>query len=134
MARHNTVGQLGEAVACRFLNEKHGFSVVTQNYRKKWGEIDIVARKDAKLHFVEVKTVSRDLSFEEGKDKRRHEFRPEDNIHFRKQQRLCRAIQTYLAEKRLNNEDWQFDAVVVLLDVENKKAKVYLEENIILDY
>src|SRR3990167_3686565 len=51
------IGKLGEDIACRFL-VKHKFSVICQNYTKKWGELDIVAEKDKKLHFIEVKSMS----------------------------------------------------------------------------
>lgn len=51
------IGNTGELIAARFLM-KHGFSVIERNYRKKWGEIDIILVKKGKTHFVEVKTVS----------------------------------------------------------------------------
>ena len=41
------VGNLGENLACRFLAER-GFKIVERNYRKKWGELDIVAEKNKK--------------------------------------------------------------------------------------
>ena len=49
------IGQLGEDVACKFLM-KHNFLVLERNYTKKWGEIDIIAKKNSKIHFIEVKT------------------------------------------------------------------------------
>ena len=52
-------GEIGENVAVKFLM-KHGFAILDRNYTKKWGEIDIVAEKDSKLHFVEVKSVVRE--------------------------------------------------------------------------
>ena len=39
---------------------KRGFKIIERNYLKKWGEIDIVAVKNRKYYFVEVKTVSRE--------------------------------------------------------------------------
>ena len=58
MAKHNETGVKGEEVATKYL-EKKGFLIVNRNYRKKWGELDIVAEKEGIVHFVEVKTVSR---------------------------------------------------------------------------
>lgn len=55
MAKHNHTGRYGEALAARFLKEK-GFLIIKRNYRYKKGEIDIIARKDNLLLFVEVKT------------------------------------------------------------------------------
>ena len=120
------VGDIGEEVAVRFLKTKE-FSVVEQNYLKKWGEIDIVARKDSVLHFVEVKTIQSNVSRET------LGYRPEENVDGRKLKRLNRAIESYLAEKSVSREtDWQIDVVTVKLDLENKKAKVGMLENVVL--
>lgn len=37
-----------------------GFKIIERNFRSKYGEIDIIARKDDVLHFVEVKATSGD--------------------------------------------------------------------------
>jgi putative endonuclease len=129
-AKNKETGQLGEDIACRFLM-KHGFEVVERNYWKKWGEIDIVAKKGNKLHFVEVKSVSREINpmvlYKEDS------FRPEDNLHPWKLQRLSRVIQTYLLEKDVSDEtEWQFDVITVYLDMKRRVSKVYLLEDIVL--
>ena len=121
------IGQIGESVASNFL-KKQGHKVVTRNYWKKWGEIDIITQKDKVIHFVEVKTVSRDLDVLYQKDT---EYKAEENVHPWKIQRLTRAIESYLAENNVSDEtDWQLDLVVVLLDLDNKKAKIEMLENI----
>ena len=48
-------GQSGEEQACRYLN-RHGFEILDRNARLGRGELDIVAKKDGLLLFVEVKT------------------------------------------------------------------------------
>jgi Holliday junction resolvase-like predicted endonuclease len=68
---------LGEKIAIRFLESK-GYIMIERNYRKKWGEIDIVCKKGRRVYFVEVKTVSRDLS---GVDSFVGWYRSEDNVH-----------------------------------------------------
>lgn len=131
MAKHNEIGQKGEEIASKYL-EKKGFSIIDRNYRKKWGEIDIIAFKDKVLHFVEVKTVSR-RSFGGHFEQEVNNFRPEDNMHPWKLKRLTRAIQTYLLEKcRRDEPEWQFDLVCVFLDMERRVAKVKLVENLVL--
>jgi putative endonuclease len=131
MARHNETGKIGENVASNFLTKK-GFLVVCRNYRRKWGEIDIVAEKDKVLHFVEVKTVSR-KSFGGHFEQEINNYRPEDNMHPWKLKRLQRAIQTYLLEKyKVGEPAWQFDLACVFLDQERRVAKVRFMENIIL--
>ena len=127
------VGSLGEDIASKFLINK-GFEIVDRNYRKKFGEIDIVSRKEDIIHFVEVKTVSRNnLKDPIGQIENKDTFRPEDNVHPWKLKRLSRAIQVYLAEHKFGEETcWQFDVVTVLLDVKNKIARVKILEDIIL--
>lgn len=131
------IGQLGEEVACTFLM-KHGFSVLERNYTKKWGEIDIIAKKKEKLYFIEVKSKSvSSLSHVQALPG--HDFaksyetgRPEDNMHPWKLKRLSRTVQTYLIHNKIGNTPWQFDLLVVYLDVSKRTARVRVVENIIL--
>ncbi len=152
------VGSLGEELAVKFLM-KRGFVVIDRNYRRPWGELDIVAEKKQKIHFVEVKAMShRFVSDETEKGLRngvssetsayngwrasllyvrskikKDRFRPEDHVNAEKIKRLARIIQTYLGEKHVSSEtNWQFDVVTVLIDRERKKAKVEFLEDITL--
>jgi hypothetical protein len=43
-AQRKRVGLLGESIAATYLAGK-GFSIVERNYRRPWGEIDIIAEK-----------------------------------------------------------------------------------------
>ncbi|KKU25539.1 MAG: hypothetical protein UX37_C0019G0005 [Microgenomates group bacterium GW2011_GWA2_46_16] len=129
--KEQVVGVLGEEIASKFLVSK-GFEIISRNYRKKFGEIDVIAKKFRKFHFVEVKTVSRENLIETSPDMFDN-FRPEDNVHSWKLKRLSRAIQVYLSENKFGDEtDWQFDIVTVLLDVPNKIARVKILKDIIL--
>ena len=125
------IGQIGEDLACEFL-EKTGYKIVDRNYLKKWGEIDIVAKNNKKIHFVEVKSVSRDLSknvIRETIDN----YKAEDNMHPWKLQRLGRAIQSYLLDKNVSDDiDWQFDVITVYIDISKGQSKVFLLEDIVL--
>lgn len=116
-------GKTGEDIAEKFL-VKRGFEVIERNYWRKVGEIDIICRKDEKIYFVEVKTVSREtLSCETGDS-----YRPEDNLHPQKILRMGRAIQIYLEEKRVEC-DWEILGVMITLDPDAKTAKVSLLED-----
>ncbi len=137
------IGDVGENVACKFLM-KRGFEVLERNYSKKWGEIDIIAKKSKKLHFIEVKTVSRPHQNAFGQAHETDQYRPEDNLHPWKLKRLSRVIQTYLLGYKGNREvslqkggqayeiDWQFDVITIYLDIKGKQAKVNYMENIII--
>lgn len=133
------LGSLGEDFACKYL-ESIGYKVVERNYLKKWGEIDIVAKKGNKIHFVEVKAVSRDLPAGEAgilEGNVTHVtsdgYRAEDNMHFGKLQRLGRAIQSYLLDRDVpESVDWQFDVVTVHVDTKRNTHRVFLLPDIVL--
>ena len=136
-------GEIGENIAVKFL-VKQGFLIRERNYTKKWGEIDIIAEKNEKLFFVEVKSVSSadaNLRYAEGFGKARaladkreiDNYRPEDNMHPWKLKRLARTIQTYLLSNKVPDEkEWQVDLLVVFLSLEDKKARVKVVSDIIL--
>lgn len=129
------MGELGESIAVKFL-VKHGFLIVERNYTKKWGEIDIIAEKDEKLYFVEVKSVSSALGLADRRESVSHgtsdDYRPEDNMHPWKLKRISRTIQSYLLSKKMDEREWQVDLLVVFIDLKNKKAKVKVVSDIIL--
>ncbi len=131
-SKSQKTGKLGEDVACLFLKKK-GFIVKERNYTQKWGEIDIVAEKDKKIYFIEVKSVSCSLE-DIKKDVTRETsfFRPEENMHPQKMKRLARTIETYLIHHKVGNTPWEFNVLLVFLDQKDRKAKVKVLEHIVL--
>lgn len=126
------IGLIGEDSVCNFL-EKEGFDILERNYTRKWGEIDIIAKKDGKIYFCEVKSTSVTHETPSASRGQAGEYRPEDNMHPWKIKRLSRTIQTYLLERNIpDNADWQFDVLAVFLDMENRTAKIRRVENVIL--
>lgn len=55
----NPTAVLGENAACSYLTRK-GYKIIERNFRKGYGEIDIIALYSNTLIFVEVKTRSSD--------------------------------------------------------------------------
>ena len=124
-------GEIGENIAVRFL-VKRGFSILDRNYTKKWGEIDIVAEKDNKIYFIEVKSVSRETLSSVNREAL-DQYNPEDNMHPWKLKRLSRTIQTYLLSQKIAEEkEWQVDLLIVFLSEKDKKARVKVVSDIIL--
>ena len=109
------VGQLGEDLAARYL-EKRGFRIIDRNYRKKWGEIDLVALKDGITRFVEVKARLITIPFVP-----RETYRLEDKLHPQKLKRIHRALESYLLEKDIAGE-WEIDLITVSLDSLKRSA------------
>ena len=130
----NQVGAYGEQIALNYLKNK-GFTVLDINYLKKWGELDIVARETVKnkqiLHFVEVKTVSYETKAALTKAVTQETWSPEDNVHFKKIQRMNRTIESWLSENNCDL-DWQIDIAAVRIVPREKYASVKYIPNIIL--
>ena len=113
-------GDLGENIACKFLI-KNGFTVVDRNYYKKWGEIDVVAKKGNELHFFEVKsTFLKDV-------------RPEENVNSFKTIQLRKIIQTYLIDKGFGLDYvFRFHVLSVFINERTRLARVKWIKNVIL--
>jgi putative endonuclease len=127
-SKNREKGQKGEEIACMFL-VKHGFRVVTRNYLKKCGEIDIVAKKDNIIHFIEVKTRFSDVL---GTSSNTVNVNPIENISQFKIVRLKRAIGLYFIEYKLDPEvEFVVDGISVILDQERRLGRVHLLSNII---
>ena len=126
MAEHNEIGKIGENITKTFLM-KHGFTVLETNYRTKYGEIDIVAKKDNKIRFIEVKSVKvRDFL-----QINKLAVRPEDNLTRDKWSKLVVSCETYLHHKSISDETrWQMDLACVYVNTEIREGKVMLMENI----
>ena len=122
------LGDIGENIACDYLRGL-GFEILERNYLRKWGEIDIVAKKLGIIRFIEVKSVTGNVR--RGVPHVTPYIRPEENLHAGKLRRLARAIQTYLAERKIV-ADFQLDLVAVYIDKNTMKARVEMIENVII--
>ena len=96
-----SLGKWGEEVAAEHLRAA-GYEILYQNYRTSYGEIDLIARKDQQLVFVEVKTRS-SLSL----------GNPEISVTPRKQKHLLASIEAFLQENPQHQEDWRVDVVAI---------------------
>lgn len=122
------IGQVGEDEVCKFLAGR-GYKIVERNYLKKWGEIDIVCKKDDKIYFIEVKSVTHVTEAGESSGS----YRAEDNMHPWKLQRLGRAVQSYLLDRDVPESiDWQFDLATVLLDKDKRPIRIEIIEDLVL--
>lgn len=86
------LGSRGEDLAAKFLTSR-GHLVLARRFRNRHGELDLVTRSGDHLYFVEVKTRSSDLFG--------------GPLHavtgWRKQQRMARVAERFIAERRLHH-------------------------------
>ncbi len=102
MAEHLDTGKLGEDKAAAFLQDK-GYEILARNYRFRHSEIDIIAKKNKILMFVEVKTRT-NVSF----------GMPEEFVDATKRRLIMKAAEQYIFDT-----DWQgdirFDVISVII-------------------
>lgn len=114
------VGDFGEEIALKFLQDK-GFLLIEQNYEKKpYGELDLVVKKENKIYFVEVKTSEVDDLDEINNLK----FLPIEHLDNRKIKKFERIGEIYIKEKKLEDIEYHFLGIMVYLNINNKQAMV----------
>ena len=98
---NKTIGNWGEGVACDYLKNL-GYEILERNWRTGRAEIDIIAKHDDILVFVEVKT-------------RSYEYygSPESSISEHKQMLMADSVSAYMD---LINHDWEirFDFISII--------------------
>lgn len=102
----NKVGKIGEQLALQYLLKKD-FTIKAQNFYTRYGEIDIIAQEDNKLHFVEVKTR---VGIVKGK--------PYEAVTARKLNHLKHAIHYYILKNKVKDYRLSLDVVSIVLDSE----------------
>ena len=111
-------GKVGELVAADYLIAK-GYEILEKNYRNKWGEIDIVADKNKKYYFCEVKTVVCE------DEKEVFTKRPEERVTFSKVKKLQRIVRTYLFDS-VGTEEVPFDFFVIAVALVPRVKKAFI--------
>ena len=101
MAAHNELGAWGEELASAFLQQK-GYTIIERDWKMGHKDLDIIAKHNGMVVFVEVKT-RRNRVFAE----------PEEAVDYRKLQNLRQAINYYVKSRRINR-DFRLDVITVV--------------------
>lgn len=114
------LGFQAEVWASRYL-EKKGYKILGHNYRKPWGELDLIASKEGLIIFVEVKA-----------NRIEHQaFEPEIRADWKKMSKVVRTARTYLASHDFPPEqEWQIDVISVTFVKKRGVAKIRHYKNI----
>lgn len=94
-------GEWGEDIAAQYLSER-GYTVIMRHFRAERGEIDIIAKIENTIVFVEVKTGS---TAEYGP--------PEERITRGKQRQLYKVAAHFIQQNPELQCDFRFDAVII---------------------
>ncbi len=114
----NPTAQKGEEIACKYLRKK-GYKIIDRNFRKGYGEIDIISVKDNILVFTEVKT------------RTSNQFgTPFEQIAFYKLKSLTKTAEFYKLLNPKLPDSLRIDAISVMLDNLGKVSTIDHIENI----
>jgi putative endonuclease len=106
-------GKIGEDLACAEL-ERRGYAIVARRYRRRGGEIDIIARDGVTLVFVEVKA-------REGR-----EFGDAaESVTVEKRRRIGLAAMDYVMRHGAGGGACRFDVVTICLDQGRPAIEVF---------
>ncbi|NLV89691.1 MAG: YraN family protein [Tissierellia bacterium] len=114
MANNLEKGTKGELIAKSYLLSK-GYKILTTNFRRKQGEIDIIALDKETLVFIEVKTRSSvDFGY------------AYEAVNRKKQYRIIKSSYMYIKENNLYNYQLRYDIIEIYL---TEKIRVNHIEN-----
>lgn len=102
------VGRYGEEMAIEHLKRQR-YRILERNYRKPFGEVDIIASDKETVVFIEVKT--------------RQSTRfgsPFEAVDIRKQRQISRVAQEYLQTHGATDVSARFDVIAVRVDRDNR--------------
>lgn len=120
ITQRTELGFAAEKIAGEFL-EKGGYKILARNYRKPWGEIDIVCEKEGIVVFVEVKANKSAIAG----------FEPELRADWRKMVKVERTAETFLASKQYEpDQEWQLDVISVSFDKGRGVAQIKHFKNV----
>jgi putative endonuclease len=108
-----SLGKTGEDLACNELRRR-GYAILDRRYRTRYGEIDIIARHEGAIVFVEVKARA-GVEFGGGAAA----------VTGRKQRRIAQMAADYLARRGLLDSMCRFDVVAIDFSGATPHIEVY---------
>ena len=110
MSPHNELGVKGEILACEFLQQQ-GYIILEINWRFSRVDIDIIAKQNQTIIFVEVKTHSSE-----------HFGFPENAVDIPKQKNMATAAEEYMEQNNIET-DVRFDVISIVM--KNNKPDIH---------
>lgn len=115
---NKVTGQTGENIASSYLLN-NGFTILDKNFKLKFGEIDLIAKKGNTIHIVEVKTKTTAYKGE-----------PYQHVDYKKLKKLIALSLIYTKYKNLNDLSLSIDIVSIVLNNDKGKYDIKFFENI----
>lgn len=107
MYKRHIIGKEGEEIVADYLL-KNNYQIIQRNFECRQGEIDIVAKDNEELVFIEVKTRTNSLY-----------GTPSEAVNRIKQSHIKRVIRYYLYKNKLENSFVRIDVIEVKISGRN---------------
>lgn len=121
MSNHLATGLVGEKIATKYLKKK-GYKILERNCRDKYGELDIICKKQDIIIFIEVKTMSSDSPYGS----------PFEKVNYYKVKKLKQNAMLYLIKNNYPEDRyWQIDVIGITLDYNTRRAEIEHLEDVI---
>ncbi|ANW99334.1 hypothetical protein CSTERTH_09970 [Thermoclostridium stercorarium subsp. thermolacticum DSM 2910] len=112
------LGEKGEDFAVEYLKRKN-YRILCRNYRAgKLGEIDLIAVKDNRIIFAEVKTRTGDIF-----------GTPAEAVSYKKQKTIKKVASCFLKEYNMSDCEISFDVIEVIMTKDYRPVNInHIEE------
>ena len=117
MLNNRELGTIGENIAVKYLN-KNGYQIIERNFRKRYGEIDIIAKDKDYTVFIEVK-LRRSVKY----------GYPGEAVNLYKQNKIKKIAEVYLYENNGYDYKIRFDVIEIIMDKDNNIQSINLIKN-----
>ena len=107
----------GEKIACEYLSA-NGFKILHKNFKTKIGEVDIIAEKSKKIHFIEVKTRISD------------KYKPYESVNSKKINKIKSVLYFYSKINKLEREKFSIDIFSIIYNSYKKTFNLKIFENV----
>lgn len=122
------IDKLGEDIACIYMKRK-GYEVIDRDYYNKLEDINVVAEEKGRIYFIQVKTATclRDVNHETVKGM----YRIDNGLEALRVKKMESVVKSYLEKYNLQGKPWSYGVIVVYLNENQRKAKVFMLKDMI---
>lgn len=99
-------GYLGEKIG-KFYLQINQFQILKCNFMCRFGEIDIIAKKNNCIHFIEVKT------------RKNNKIEAREAIDYNKEEHIWKTAEYFMYINKITNIEVQFDAIEIYISENN---------------
>lgn len=98
------LGNKGEGIAAQYLRSR-GYQIIDRNYHSRYGEIDLIAKQEDYMIFVEVKTRTSERF-----------GMPEASVTAEKLEKINNTGLLWLQDHPEAPDNWRIDVIAIVMD------------------